>query len=440
MTPRLDPPLLAALILAAVPLAAFAEDAPACGPRAQADGRRIVDKEALAQRLLHEHPISLMAIPRSDLVRLDSPRPYADLLGAFDDLCGTGTTCSEADKVSKKEIKGAFGLMIASRDGGDGADYSPTDDVGEVGAFFRGPDGEHALVCSTPASKAAKIAELARPDTQAAPDPVRSLVSRIRVRGDADQLDVARGEASSFGAAKAATLSLQRDQVARTDTYQIAAYLGIVALDTQPGTTELGLKVIPYAGINRDVTQAFHGPRSASEDTVDVGVFASDWAPWPAATLFSLRPDYLWDRTDDSEEATLNLRATPYWPKINNRLWSDGRASVSTLADVRLDVGRYTRKGTNPLALASPDFSRLGGRAGLDLENQTAAFNIGVQTSYTYLKAISGRQDVGLFSGALSFTFGERKYVGVSLSYDTGVREDTAKKEDRTNLSLTVKY
>lgn len=414
------------------------------------DGRKIIDKVALARFWMTTLPVNLAALPPKILENKDLSRLPADVLSQGD-FCTGNSNCSAADRKSLQGIRSQTMALLAGRVTG----YVSSDSVSPE-VFFAGANTDDAVTCTEAAyTNAAAAPSPTPPNEESGP----TFIQRFEVRGAADQLAIGRpstagaaGDASSasgggaFQATTPATLSVLRDGVAKTNTYNMTGVFGVIALDTAPNSPDLGWKIVPYVGVNRTGVSAFTGPsKPATNNTFDTGVLVSNDFPVGDSTiLVSVRPDYLWNYLNGSRVFTANFEVTPVVNgNLNDYLKyipTSSQVGLQVLADARVDLGFYTRPGTNAQALMHPDYTRLGGMAGLDLTSFNKSVPLDLKASYIGLYGASGGVDIGYFASSLTYSPDPNKYVGVSLSYTNGRREDTAKREEQTNIALTVKY
>lgn len=403
-------------------------------------GHQIVDKEKLAHFFWAKNPFDISAIPPGLLAATPFNRLQSTLL-ASTKLCDNNKACSDSDKASLDNAQGAARVFLSDLPG----DYAkPTDDVAED--YFRGANEVDEIRCLSTAAGAQYVdAAPSGPGAEKTPS-LANLLSPLRVRGVADDLGVQRSDAAPFKGASAASFSYLRDSVAKTNTYKLKAVLGWAVHDNTLGTG-VGWQFVPYVGLNKTAVTNFTGvSKPASTDTVDVGLYFKDYLRagrvLGVPLDLSARPDYLWDHTDSSELFTFNGRATPFISGyVNDYDLLDFKPfAVEGVADVRLDVGRYTRAGINAIALAAPTFVRLGGQFGVNIVSMRDDLPLSLSATYTALHAFQGAPNIGYLDTALTWSFDTHKYVGLSVSYVDGTKEDTGKREQQLNLSLSVKY
>jgi hypothetical protein len=90
--------------------------------------------------------------------------------------------------------------------------------------------------------------------------------------------------------------------------------------------------------------------------------------------------------------------------------------------------------------MTKEDFSRVGGMAGIVVDSDNKSIPISLSSTYTLLRDINGGVDIGYFANTLSWHLDPDKYFGLSASYVSGRREDTAKEEQIWKIGLTGKF
>lgn len=114
--------------------------------------------------------------------------------------------------------------------------------------------------------------------------------------------------------------------------------------------------------------------------------------------------------------------------------------SIRPIFDIRLNAGVYTARGSEDRP-GHRDFTRLGTQIRLALTSDNLSLPLDWVTTYTYLRGFSGRYDeLEYFKTAVTFSFDERRYFGITAGYSNGRREDTAVREHLWSISLTGRY
>ena len=283
----------------------------------------------------------------------------------------------------------------------------------------------------------------------------RPFLANIRIRGVPDQL-VHDRSSSSFKGDGAATFSILRDGVARTTNYKAVGAVGY-ALFGGNNNKPLDPDLIVFGNINYSNTTNFKGvskPPLSNEydvgligdcflgfsDTKGVGLCKGEAVDRSTEGVWiSIRPDYLWDRSDNSQIFTGNLTVTPLVGFVNT-FRSVGGLSYEPVLVLKFDGGAYTRDGANLQATKNPTVARGGAQVGLNIISDEASLPASLNASYIYMDNLESGKNIGYFTTSLTLFLDKEKYIGLTINYNNGNVEATGKRQEQTTLGLSVKY
>ena len=405
------------------------------------DGR--VDKHRLMSALADASHLSWSFGEALSQTASPGAQPAWRRLAAGKDLCKQGVACTKADKAALEAIEIQLIYVLTQ----DATEFRPTKRVTSPEAFIADEDAQLECVAAAPATPV-QTAAAPPPAAPAAPSTNGFQLDRFRIRGVAQDLFYPR-TAPQFKGLSKTSLSFTSDQIADKETQK---FVGVLGYSLRPDY--LLNSIIPYVGINRSVSKTKGKAESVSADTRDYGVlgtfyvrktFGTPEHPLVLGNYLTLSPDYLFDFTDHSAIVSANLTYIPY---LNARLndyiavrSSDGPAKLFSwepIAELHWDNGWYVQAGVANQALHR-DYSRLGGRFGVSVISENPDIPLTLTVTDIQLGGLSGPVGhISYLSSALSWSLS--KFVSLDLSYVDGRREDTAKRERTTAVSLSAKY
>ncbi len=350
------------------------------------------------------------------------------------DICGGGITCSKADKAALESAQFEL-ISLLSQQG-----QAYRSDVKDPKTFLLDDRAQLRCVAQAGAPVEADGAKMAKV----------TYTSKFRIRGIADDLYWGRDDAAFKGLSKA-TLSFANDETGGKRTDKLVGVIGY-EFDPAIGGSNRAI-LVPYVGFNRNVVRTTGKATSVSSDTADVGFVAAIGTvgdgPTPLGSWWTVRPDYLFDHSDHSGIASLNLVYTPIVNNRQNRFAlndyirlkaaEDDFASWEPILELHLDNGWYTQRGITPAA--HTDYNRLGVKVGASLTSDNPAIPFTVTVTETELAGLRGSLDsLSYFTSAISWSPDTKGYFTVDLSYTNGNREDTGKREQATGIGLAAKF
>jgi hypothetical protein len=308
-------------------------------------------------------------------------------------------------------------------------------------AYIVGGNEDGAIVCEQQAGRPVEA-----PGAVLVPPP--KTTSKVRVRGKATDLYIDRDQQKDFQGTSQAIASYAVDDVAGKDTATLKGAVGY-AIDTGL-LKDSGQRfdLVPYVETNTVFVNPHKGSKTkaSATETINTGVLASLFliSSSELGHVLNFRPDYLYDLQDDSQLLTARLQYVPVVRGLLNDFIRfvpdrDDLASFKPILDLRADLGVYTQRGTNPLALDEARLARLGGQAGITIVSDSSLVPLSFTATYTWLEGLAG-QDIRYFAGALTWSLDPKKYFGITATYSKGTREDTAKEEDMWMLGLTGRF
>ena len=386
-------------------------------------GERIINKDALAEYLLKSFPINMIALPDTTETYKRSEMPRRLL--ANPRTCAAESVCSSTDTSNLEVARGSVLFLMDGRDGR----FSPTARVSPT-EFFGSANEVYKIRCLAGGEPPATTP----PDTS-----LSKSKSDLRIRGKTDDLFVRRVEKDKFKAASAATVNFMTDDVAKKST---ATLQGVVGYAVPVGDT---LDLIPYAQANTSAVRTGSGKtrKATSAEIYSVGTTASKYfftSPW--GNVLNLRPDLLMNTDDDSRILSLNVQYIPILNGVVNDFIPVGTNffSIKPVLDFRWNSGWYLDKGIPVPDTIKEDFSRIGALAGVVIDSDNKNIPLSFSSAYTLLRDVKGGVGIGYFANTLSWHLDPDKYFGVSASYLSGRREDTAKEEQVWKIGLTGKF
>lgn len=300
----------------------------------------------------------------------------------------------------------------------------------------------------------------------------------FKIRGYADQLayphtsnDAPDGAHSSalYYASEGASISFKYNaaQKSRADTFTgtLGYTFGLLDESRNEGkpyadrSTLSSLELTPYLSVDRQFTTKLTGNPPVVSDTYSANIIhvgtllAASMVNRELAgresrflgQMIVARPDYLFNLQDKSRLATLNLRYIPFVAESVNTRWliAPNLLNAMIIADVRLNVGAFTRVGVPVDPTLNRDFVRLGSRLGGNLQflGFGSDYPLDWTATYTDFAPLAGfKRDLGQFQSSVSLTYGKDKLLGLTASYRNGRREDNGQRDQGWSVGLTAKY
>jgi hypothetical protein len=329
-----------------------------------------------------------------------------------------------------------------------------------IAAFLAGQASPLVIRCKSaappvnpPPSAPAQVAGTTTPGAiEAAPGPPEStpetVLGNFRVRGSSDALLVSR-DSADFASAAAATLSLSADGTAKSTTSALLATIGYdLHVDT---ATDSVFDVVPFIGVDRNISAAAGPPSASNRENVTAGVVASWSHPFVVPGSFvvgsnalSATYEHLWNDIDHSRLNFLHFVDLPvingylneyrFFPCCDtpiDRTWF----AASPLFDLRGDLGFYGDAGSKPAV--NRDYQQVGSRLGIAITLRRIKSDVTVTETYLWNDK-STRDAVSLFEA--NWTYNVSADIGLKASYQNGDLEATAQRIQQWLISLSVKY
>jgi hypothetical protein len=447
---------------------------------------KIVDRDKLAKQMLAQNPINIANIaPPSD--NLDYKGLIRYIIGH--NICdGEGAKCDETDKINWSIIESELSNVWLGNNKYYTVLIPPTDKTEykdnklhyiskRRAEFFENPNDNnytHIECLSEAESKKMEamndkkdMEDIKRvsipPKVFTSPEKPGSQIGLVpswgdfRLRGKIDDIFIDRSQVVNFNVATPAVLSFSTDNVTQTTTETFQAVVGypLLNLSHYINGSSLGIDIrrfdlIPYVGVNRLIVSTPKGSstKPSANETVDFGFSAnslilSNNNGGYSGEVISLRPHYLMDLQSGSRILSTNGRWIPYPTSVR---FNDFRGlgpymSFKPILDFRLDGGTYLNRGSPSVASSNKDYLRIGGQAGFSLVSDAVKFPLSFLATYTGLYGAVGNVNVGYFSNMLTYSFDQKKYFGVTVSYSNGNLEDNAaKRVNMWTIGLSGRY
>ncbi|WHU03103.1 hypothetical protein [Sphingomonas sp. NIBR02145] len=294
----------------------------------------------------------------------------------------------------------------------------------------------------------------------------------LKLRGNTDSLMFLRGQ-PDFKAAEKVNVSFTDDGIASKKSVKLVGVLGWAfpliegapvapADDPRPHPPAYAnLELIPYAGINHDLSRVTGQARKVTSKDWRLGAVligrqsssfgSGDKAGWSLMHVMEMRPELLFDDVNHAQIASVNLRYMPVASEIFGlpvglnayRRIVPSREyffSYRPIFDIRFNNGTFTKQGDRP-DLQAQDFSRIGTQFGFAISHDNFRFPIDLTVTETYMHALSGYpRDLSQFRSVLSLSFDTNNYFGLDLSYVKGKREDLLAREEKWSVAFTARY
>jgi hypothetical protein len=401
----------------------------------------LVDKDKLSRELIKLYPVSALAIKPSNSSIYSSLSPQRQLF-ANSHVCDVD--CSDSDKFNISA--GTYRIRDLLK-GHDLTKFVPTVANVDANDYMLGSNSENAIMC-VPDQPMVLTDE--KKDTNSP----SKILSAVRIRGSAKSLSSDRSE-PQFATADKASFDLLQDSAGGKRTSNLLAYLGYVLPHSWSSFGDnskiIDSAIIPYVGINRDVVTVSKGSsaKPSANDTADFGALAqitifSGSGVSIMEHQFSFRPDYLFDFQDHSKLLSFNFSYSPIVQGLSNTTapipinGKSGYFAYAPLFTLKTNAGYYTNRGDLTASPYNKDFLRMGGEVGLGLISQISWLPMDATVTYTRMYPVNGGIRVGELNCVLSYNF--NKFTGLSLKYEHGNREDTAKFEKLWELVLSGKW
>lgn len=443
--------------------------------------RWVLDREMLALFILKDKGVGWQAgqwaqaqISAEDQARnnasakglpLPAPSPWKSLSVRIL-MCDTVNTCTFDGK--DKILAGQFQLHDILTDA-SGSFFNPTH--AREDQFF----ADESIVVQCMEQAPGKPIEIAG----STPAPAELNIP-VRLRGNPDSLLFLRGQ-PDFKASDKVTVSFTDDGINSKRSIKLVGVIGyaftliggppkppsgdaavpVPPVDPRPGPRPYALlELIPYVGINHDLSQVTGKDRVVSSKDWRIGAslvgrrsssFGTGDTGWSLMHVAELRPELLFDDKTHAQIASANFRYMPVSDKIfglplglnaYRRILPrhDYFFSYRPILDFRFNNGTFTKQGDR-LAQDATDFSRIGTQFGLAISHDNPRIPIDFSVTETYLHALAGYpRDLSQFKSVISFSFDSSSYFGLDFSYVKGRREDLLAREDKWSIGLTARY
>ncbi len=401
-----------------------------------AQGVRAVNKERLATFLLDELKVSraIEDWAASNRAGFETFTPRQRVI-LDPNLCQRAGACPNpaADAAKLNQARTVLRTLL----GGQPDAYQNVTGTVSPRAFFEEPGAR--LICRSSETNPVVEAEGAIAEKFEVKIP-------IRIRGNADGLHFARNQ-SAFKAQEKAVISFGEDEIKKKTSVKFVGVAGwpirlLGGTHDRYRTAEL----VPYIGINKDTSKTEGSAKSVTTDNWRLGAVLDYTTSASGMTHFLIaRPEYIFNRKEKSEVASLNLT---YFPVVNGYLNSyrylvpgrDDLLSFRPILDVRFNNGTYTDRGLRGPS-DSRDFSRIGGRIGVTLSSDIVALPADLTVTQIYLHGLAGEPDeLSQFRAVFSLSLTADRLFGLDVSYVDGRREDLADKEEAWTIGLGLKF
>jgi hypothetical protein len=243
----------------------------------------------------------------------------------------------------------------------------------QIKLYFDGNDGSNPVICTAQDVKALPKGDVAD----------GSPVTRVRVRGNSDDLYLDRGQKEFDAASKASGTFTGDTSAAHSYTTKIQ---GSVGFEFDAGDNG---QIIPYVSLSQSLSDTKLKPRVIDPTNfVSVGVLATNFFDSPGTNdikhAFSVKPQYLFNTANQAEIVGGRLIYAPWTYfadlPINFNSYQyiniiPGDTLATLLFDVRSDFGIYTNRGNTPAIVAvNTDFGRIGTRFGFSMTTANPDF------------------------------------------------------------------
>mgnify|MGYP001289368210 CR=1 FL=1 len=389
-----------------------------------------IDKGQFAEYLIETFPVNMVAMPDTGGA-VSRTEMFKRVLADYD-VCVNNKRCSNADKSNLDTARGTVRGLLSGRD----EKFEATTNV-SVTTYFATENQAYRIKCL-------KGAATPKPPAFFDTPPSKSK-SELRLRGKVDDIFVKRQSKDAFKAASQATINFQTDAEAnkRTATFQgVVGYAIETDLLKKPGEA---FDLIPYAYVNTSAVRSGSGKsvKDTSAEVYSFGVTASArWYTNPMGHILNFRPDYLMNTDDDSRILSFNAQYIPVLGGVLNSFVTVGQDFISfkPTLDFRWNNGWYLDEGIPVADPPKGDFSRVGGLAGIAIVSDNKNIPLSFVSTYTLLDDLKDGPNIRYFANTLTLSLDPDKYFGISGSYLTGRREDTAKEEQVWKIGLTGKF
>jgi hypothetical protein len=386
-----------------------------------------VDRAKLARELLSRFPLSPTATSRPGISLAPMNQLLADML-----KMGCAAGCESADK---KALGGIHGNLMLFLSGWYAPAFTPEPNGIDPVAYLAGTG---VVACGGPETGEAPGA------TNKATD---KSTSHWRVRGRPDQLYIDRSE-PAFTTADKAVASFDRDAIADTRTLKTRGYAGYYIDFSDDKVHGTRRQIIPFVGIDRNTVEvgANSQTKATSKDVLYAGAqatFTFDWGKQLATHQVNVLPEYIDDRHNGTRQGVLAVEYLPYirpWANTFNR-FDESRydlAQWKPVFSLKANTGHYFDMGSSAVKLEN--YTRVGGKIGIAVTSDNPHVPLDFEVDYVSMKAVSGEHDIDYRTANLTWSLDDNKYVGLTLSYKKGRREDTAVQDDDVTIGLSVKF
>jgi hypothetical protein len=292
--------------------------------------------------------------------------------------------------------------------------------------------------CTLPAASAGTAPSSGLPSPKPEAEGGWRFASAFRLSKTADGLGLARGSKEKLAAVPQAEISYVDNRIAGTETFSIAAVVGLELLNdpnqqlipflsytrksvsgsaTAGNASQLGLG-FTYSAFLESFDQIDMTGLVTLDDKDDSAVGAGHFS-WTPAFLQQLRP-----LPFDAAR-----RVGPVWVKFNLKAIAHAGYVFDAGANAALTDGEgYLRAGAE-------------GKALIWLLPESAVFShVTADASYKHLFRIAGPQRVTWLDIGLNYQFDEEGHWILRYSFERGDDDETLKRTDQWKLSLGVRY
>lgn len=386
-----------------------------------------IPKRWLAAAILNQQKVSPLLAEQLDQQKEPKLLSSAEyLLTQGDSICGVGKTlCSDADREAVSDVQFAANSLLSQISSSDGSKFSKVGDFTTSADYFQNP--EFQITCQYSEPKAA--------DTDT-PQP-----HALRIRNKAEDLYIPNTDALYKGL-KSSTLSFDQDDVAHKRSLSAIGDVGYAIPLTVNSSVVSRLNIVPYLGIDDELSKTAGSKASVKTDTRTFGVMADAvWSNSLATGYLALSPALVSDLQHNSKLFTTTLYYQPVIDKVLNSNHEIGKSPFifQFIVNAQIHHGHYTDDGDLSPS-KSVDYDRFGGTAGFSLLTNSKDYPFTWTTTKSWYHGNGQFATLGKFDSTLAFGFGPDGLFAWSLSYDRGRDVDTTVLQREWKIALGIKY
>jgi hypothetical protein len=402
----------------------------------------VLDRKKLVGRLV-EKQVGLSPIDLDSTGNGISFEKERDALVNPDSFCRS-VSCSKdtAGKLGQAQTLLISFLTRHTRDpspGGFDTSRVPITSAG-LQAFLRGDPNGGVAYCVPMASSSSARTATDSPSSAA----INLVPGHVALRQTVEDLRFPQ-DSEGFKGAKAATLSIVNDRIARKSSFSIDAALGYasdrISLDEEGNFVG---QITPFATYNQKFVQTPDIKTSSRTQNVGVGVIGDmTFAVGGFYNNVAVYPKFVDSLSSRAQVASGNLVYTPEFgiPGIDNAYYivPDFLAFqfVPKLKVIYKDV---TRVGSNT-ELKNGSYVWIGPSLNFNLYGDGAFSGFTYNATYEGYRVTRGVvKDVSNFQTSIAYDLTPAKLASLQLKYERGRNLDTLEKVNQVTLGLGLKY